>query len=82
MFRHDPAVSAMEASVCQEETLDEVQRKKMRRRRKILMTELGFFYPHQACFIYKHILMGLHRITAHNIPTVFYILHRADDKEA
>jgi hypothetical protein len=40
-------------------TLDGVRKKKMMRRRKALMNELGFFYPGQVCFIYKHILMGL-----------------------
>jgi hypothetical protein len=42
MFSHDPPASAMEASVCQEETLDEIKKKKMMRQRKNLMTELGF----------------------------------------
>jgi hypothetical protein len=42
MFRRDPLASAMETSVCQEETLDEIKKKMMMRRRKNLMTELGF----------------------------------------
>jgi hypothetical protein len=42
MFRHDPPASAMETSVCQEETLDDIKKKKMMRRRKNVMTELGF----------------------------------------
>jgi hypothetical protein len=42
MFRRDPPASAMETSVCQEETLDEIKKKMMMQRRKNLMTELGF----------------------------------------
>jgi hypothetical protein len=36
------------------------------------MKELGFFYPGQVCFIYKHILMGLWRGNAQSILLGFY----------
>jgi hypothetical protein len=39
-------------------TLDEMRKRKMMRRRKIIMKELGFF-PKPTCFIYKQTLMGL-----------------------
>jgi hypothetical protein len=39
------------------------------------------FYPRQACFIYKHILMGLRRDKVQSTSMGFYILPRADDKE-
>jgi hypothetical protein len=38
------------------------------------------FYPHQACFIYKHALMGLYESTLQHIITVSYMLPNADDK--
>jgi hypothetical protein len=34
------------------------------------------------CFIYKYTQMGLHRGKVQSISTGFYILPRADDKEA
>jgi hypothetical protein len=43
--------------------------------------EIRVFYPRQACFIYKYILMGLRRDKAQRSSMVFYILPRADDKE-
>jgi hypothetical protein len=33
----------------------------MMRWRKVVMKELGFFYPRQTYFIYKYTLMGLRR---------------------
>jgi hypothetical protein len=42
MFRRDPLASAMETRIGKEETLDEMKRKKMMRRKKKLMTGLGF----------------------------------------
>jgi hypothetical protein len=39
-------------------TLDEMRKRKMMRRRKIVMKELGFF-PKPTRFIYKQTLMGL-----------------------
>jgi hypothetical protein len=39
-------------------TLDEMRKRKMMRRRKIVVKELGFF-PKPTCFIYKQTLMGL-----------------------
>jgi hypothetical protein len=51
--------------------------KKMVRRRRNLFRD---FYPHQRCFIYKHILTGLHHSKAHkHIYKGFKILHMADD---
>jgi hypothetical protein len=41
-------------------TLDERRKRKMMRRRKIVMKELGFF-PKPTCFIYKQTLMGLYK---------------------
>jgi hypothetical protein len=61
--------------------LDEMRKRKMMWWRKIVMKELGFFYPRQACFIYKHILMGLRRDKVQSTSMGFYILPRADDKE-
>jgi hypothetical protein len=43
-----------------------MRKKKMMRRRKILIKELGF-YPGQTCFIYKHVPMGLWGGKAQNI---------------
>jgi hypothetical protein len=40
------------------------------------------FYPRQTYFIYKYTLMGLYRGKVQSISTGFYILPRADDKEA
>jgi hypothetical protein len=42
MFRHDSPASAMETGGGQEETLDELKRKKMMRRKEKLMTGLWF----------------------------------------
>jgi hypothetical protein len=42
MFRRDPPASAMETGVGKKETLDELKRKKMMRRKEKLMTGLGF----------------------------------------
>jgi hypothetical protein len=42
MFRCDPPASAMETGVGKEETLDELKRKKMMRRKEKLMTGLWF----------------------------------------
>jgi hypothetical protein len=39
-------------------TPDEMRKRKMMQRRKIVMKELGFF-PKTTCFIYKQTLMGL-----------------------
>jgi hypothetical protein len=39
-------------------TLDEMRKRKMMRRRKIVMKELGFFSK-PTCFIYKQTFMGL-----------------------
>jgi hypothetical protein len=60
-------------------TLDEKRKRKMMRRRKIV---IRVFYPHQTCFIYKYSLMGLRRDKVQSTSTGFYILPRADDKEA
>jgi hypothetical protein len=62
-------------------TLDKVRKRKMMRRRKIVMMKLGFFFPWQACLIYKYILMGLRRDKVQNTSMGFYIMPRADDKE-
>jgi hypothetical protein len=70
----------METGGGKEETLDEFKRKKMMRRKEKLVTGLGFFYPHQACFIYKHTLMGLFESTVQHIITGSYMLPNADDK--
>jgi hypothetical protein len=70
----------METGAGKEEILDEFKRKKMMRRKKKLVTRLGFFYPHQACFIYKHALMGLYESTVQHIITGSYMLLNADDK--
>jgi hypothetical protein len=43
MFRRDSPASAMEAGGAKEETLDGFKRKKMMRRKKKLVTGLGFF---------------------------------------
>jgi hypothetical protein len=43
--------------------------------------EIRVFYPRQACFIYKYILIGLHRDKVQSTSMGFYILPRADDKE-
>jgi hypothetical protein len=43
--------------------------------------EIRVFYPRQACFIYKYILMGLHKNKAQSASMGFYILPRVDDKE-
>jgi hypothetical protein len=56
MFRRDPSASAMETNAGGK-TLDEKRKRKMMRRRKIVMKELGFF-PKSTCFIYKKTLMG------------------------
>jgi hypothetical protein len=42
MLKHDPLASAMETSDVKEKTLDGMRKKKMMRRRKALMKELGF----------------------------------------
>jgi hypothetical protein len=42
MFRRDSPASAMETDGGQEETQDELKRKKMMRRKEKLMTGLGF----------------------------------------
>jgi hypothetical protein len=55
-----------------------MRKKKMMQRRRNL---LRVFTLTKACFIYKHILTGLHEIKAHNIFTRSYILHRVDDNE-
>jgi hypothetical protein len=80
MFRRDTPASAMETGGGKEETLDELKRKKMMRRKEKLMTRLGFFCPHQACFIYNHALMGLYEGTVQHIITGSYMLPNADDK--
>jgi hypothetical protein len=58
-----------------------MRKRKMMRRKKKLMNELEF-YPRQTCFIYKYTLMGLCKGKVQSISTGFYILPRADDKEA
>jgi hypothetical protein len=40
------------------------------------------FYPRKTCFICKYTLMGLHRDKVQSTSTGFYILPRADNKEA
>jgi hypothetical protein len=62
----------METSARDEKTLDGVRKKKTMWRRKALMKELGFFYPGQACFIYKHVLMGLWSGKTQSILLSFY----------
>jgi hypothetical protein len=62
-------------------TLDEMRKRKMMQWRKIVMKELGFFYPGQTCFIYKYTLMGLRRDKVQSTSMGFYTLPRADDKE-
>jgi hypothetical protein len=54
-----------------------MKKKMMRHRRNLLRV----FTPHLSCFIYKHILTGLHEIKAHDILQRSYILRRADDNE-
>jgi hypothetical protein len=55
MFRRDPPASAMEIGGGKEETLDELKRKKMMRRKEKLMTRLGFFtLARRALFISTH----------------------------
>jgi hypothetical protein len=56
MFRRDPPASAMETNTGGK-TLDEMRKRKMMRRRKIVMKELGFF-PKPPHFFYKQTLMG------------------------
>jgi hypothetical protein len=80
MFRRDPPASAMETGGGKKETLDKLKRKNMMRRKEKLMTGLGFFYPRQACIIYKHALMSLYKGTVQNIITGSYMLPNADDK--
>jgi hypothetical protein len=70
----------METGGGKEEALDKLKRKKMMRRKEKLMTGLGF-YPHQACFIYKHALMGLYKGMVQNIIIGSYMLPSADDKK-
>jgi hypothetical protein len=54
MFRRDPPASAMETGGGKEEILDELKRKKMTRKEK-LMTGLGFFtLARHALFISTH----------------------------
>jgi hypothetical protein len=80
MFSCDPPASAME--ICagrknprwDEETEDDVAEKDSNEGIRV-------FYPRQACFIYKDILMGLHRNKVQSTSMGFYILSRADDKE-
>jgi hypothetical protein len=50
--------------VLEGKTLDEVRKRKMMRRRKTVMRELGFF-PKPTCFIYKQTLMGLCKLKVH-----------------
>jgi hypothetical protein len=57
MFRRDPPASAMETNAGGK-TVDEMRKRKMMRRRKIVMKELGFF-PKPTRFIYKQTFMGL-----------------------
>jgi signal peptidase I len=40
------------------------------------------FYPRQTCFIYKYTLMGLRGDKVQITSVGFYILPRANDKEA
>jgi hypothetical protein len=59
-----------------------MRKRKMMRRRKRLMNELGFFTLAKRALFIKNTLMGLCRSKVHSISTGFYILPRADDKEA
>jgi hypothetical protein len=55
MFRHDSPASAMETGGGEEETLDELKRKKMMQQNEKLMTGLGFFtLTRHASFISMH----------------------------
>jgi hypothetical protein len=56
-----------------------VRKKKTMRQRKALMKELGFFYPGQVCFIYKHVLMGLWNGKAQSILLGFYSTNSTEE---
>jgi hypothetical protein len=43
------------------------------------MKELGFFCPGQACFIYKHVLMGLWSSKAQSIFLGFYSANSTEE---
>jgi hypothetical protein len=55
-----------------------MEERTMRRRRNVFRV----CYPHQRCFIYKHILTGLHHNKAHKHSyRRVKILHTADDNK-
>jgi hypothetical protein len=55
-----------------------MEKKTIRQRRNVFRV----CYPHQRCFIYKHILTGLHHNKAHkHIYKGVKILHIADDNK-
>jgi hypothetical protein len=55
-----------------------MEKRTMRRRRNVFRV----CYPHQRCFIYKHILTGLRHNKAHkHIYRRVKILHTADDNK-
>jgi hypothetical protein len=56
-----------------------MKRRKMMRRKKKLMTGLGFL-PLPDVFIYNYALMSLYKGKVQSIFTGFYILPSADDK--
>jgi hypothetical protein len=70
----------METGGGKEETLDELKRKKMMRRKEEANDWIRVFYPRQACFIYKHALMGLYKGIVQNTIIGSYMLLKADDK--
>jgi hypothetical protein len=54
-------------------TLDEMRKKKMMQRRKIVMKELGFF-PKPTRFIYKQTIMGLCKLKVQSTSMGFLYL--------
>jgi hypothetical protein len=59
--------------------LDEMRKRKMMRRRKIVVKVLGFF-PKPACFIYKQTLMGFLQFKGPIISMGFYSQPRVEGK--
>jgi hypothetical protein len=78
MFRRGSPASATETGGGNEETLDELKRKKKMRRKDKLMTGLGFFTLAGRALFIKHALMGLYKDLVQN--TGSYVLLNADDK--
>jgi hypothetical protein len=62
-------------------TLYEVRKRKMMRRSKIVIKELGVFTLTKHA-LFKYTLMGFHEDKVQSTSTGFYILPRANDKEA